>query len=364
MDQPAAAPAAQPSFLQMLITAEPWGYALFAALDGRSRLALAHTSPDFRHWVLTAAAHATISLLAYGGLSEAAWQRRFARAQQALALRAQHGRADNTLVVRVPTPSPAALQALRSIPASAGSAVTGLQLLQNQSYSGTGPSEGVHTLWLRGVGAAFPNLRSLRVSRLAGCLPHPTHLSHLIELQVCLCPAEVLTGQAAAAGPEPAAGPGIEQLIDSIAPFVPQLTTLEITNHGWHSFWPQLLTTTTTSLQRLAFDTFIDDQCVELICKRAPALQHISCPYCQLRSDFSSRTWSVRELRSTSSLYAVDLANLPQSPEGLLLQPDGRPGILHLTGEAQVRTCLGDKSRCRCLCGWRKISDLIMSVLT
>ncbi len=350
MDQPAAAPAHQTSLHQLLVSAEPWGEALYAALDGPSRLALAHTGPAYREWSLAAAQQATIGLLAYGGLSEAAWQRRFARAQQALALRAQQGRTQNSLALRLATPNPAALQALLTIAGPAGSAVTELRVLQEQSNPDATPVplnlEGVRTQWLRELGRAFPNLRTLRVSRLCGCLPSPTHLPHLTELQIAFYPAETPTGQAAAAnslaaGPEPAAGPSREQMIASIAPYLTQLTTVDISGIGWDDFKSLFLPITTTTLQRLVFGTMLDERCVELLCKYAPALEHVSCWGIHLIDDLSSKKWGVRELRTTDDFLLTDtLAKLPQSPEGLLLQPCGRPDEYHLTFHTveEVRT--------------------------
>ncbi len=251
------------NLLDLLASTGLWAEELIAKhLDPTSRIALFQSSAEGQQQVLQAAEHLTVTLLAYGGLSEAAWQKRLASAERALAVR---GPQRNTkLVLRLPTPNPAALHSILSMSEAAGRAVTELEV--HQSPSTAALTEGVHTPWLQALPAAFPNLRTLRINRLCGCLPASAQLPHLRELHVTLCAAGEST---------------ISQQCQSIAPYLAQLTALDISIRGigWKLSWSEILTTVTTSLVSLKATVRLSDQLVESIVKFAPNLETLGCDF-------------------------------------------------------------------------------------
>ncbi len=195
------------SLSDVAVAAGAWGEKLVLRLcDDQTRRALCTASKGCQQWVLQAVEQLTLTLLGHSGLSEAAWQRRLTSAKQALAARG-HVPGTTALVLHFPTPNATALQsAISSMPEAAGRAVT--ELFVRQVQSSASYTEGVHTDLLTALPAAFPNLRTLSINRLYGCLPDPSTLTHVRELRVHFCTAP----QACWA---------------SITALVPQLTTIQ-----------------------------------------------------------------------------------------------------------------------------------------
>ncbi len=111
MDASSKEQADEPGLLEALDTA--WGLALFSALDPAARLAVFRTSTQCRLFAIQASEQFSVSLLAYGSLSQADWWSRQARAEGALAVRGQ-GRS-TALILRLPTPSPTALAGITGL---------------------------------------------------------------------------------------------------------------------------------------------------------------------------------------------------------------------------------------------------------
>lgn len=104
----------------------------------------------------------------------------YSQAEVALAIRGQ-GRS-TTLVLRQPAIHPAALEAVLSLSPYAGRAATELHIHGGDMDS---PElHGVHTPFLQGFPATFPNLKCLRLARVCGTLPAPASLPHLKALTV------------------------------------------------------------------------------------------------------------------------------------------------------------------------------------
>ncbi len=299
--------------------------------EARTRLALAQTCKACYRGVLQTAEHATVTLLAYGGLSEVTWQRRLARAEQDLAVRGPQR--STKIVFRLPTPNPAALQSILSMPEAAGRAVRELEVRQRPS--GASAYVGVHTAWLQALPAAFPHLHTLRISRLCGCLPPPALLPHLKELHVQLClPAN-------SKGPGPHAACSAEQLCASIAPYIPQLAVLAASNEAGRLGlpWSHLFTTTvSTTLTHFRSDEQLTDELLGLLLKYAPALTHLRC---QLDGEnyspqYAQATWGVKYIQSNTDASAWELLlALPQSRHGLQWLPD-ESGIVSLMVTAEL----------------------------
>ncbi len=262
--------------------------------------------------MLDTAEQLTVTLLSYGGLSQAAWQRRFARAEQALALR---GPQRNTkLLLRLPTPNPTAFQSILSISEAAGRAVTNLEVQQVRSSAE--PHEGVHTASLRALPAAFPNLRTLRIHRLCGCLPPPGLLPHLREVDATIRPQP-------AGACQPHQGRTANQLFESIAPYLPQLTTISISIKSEDYDWSQLFKSTSKTLHRFRTSELASPALLRCLRTHAPALEYFLASWgAEGAGDHSQGTWAVRELGVwfSGAVCAKHLAQLPHSPHGLMLQ--------------------------------------------
>ncbi len=110
------------SLLDVAAIARAWAKDLVRRLDGPARLALYQSSSASRSLVLETAQQATVTLRARAGLRRAAWQRRLARAEHDLA---ERGPGTTTIMLRVPTPHPTALQSVLSLsePVGAGQPV-------------------------------------------------------------------------------------------------------------------------------------------------------------------------------------------------------------------------------------------------
>ncbi len=199
----------------VLATAKDWGAALYSALDSGSRLALLQTSQDCKLWVLDE--HATVSILAYGGLSEQELQKRVTRADQALAARGQQG-LTSKLLLRLATPSTTATSVTRSMSKAAGRAVAQLDVRQVRCVPDSPydkHQEGASSVFLQGLCSTLRNLHTISIQRLCGTLPPPSTLPHLRGLKVTLCPGDDVWPEAA-------------EMCRSISRYLPQLCVLDI----------------------------------------------------------------------------------------------------------------------------------------
>ncbi len=326
---------------EAMATIKGWAESLIASLDPASRSRLYKANTACRQSVLEAAQSATVTLLAYGGQSEAAWQRRLACAEQGLVLR---GPQPNTkLVLRLPTPNPAAVQSILSVSEAAGRAVTELEVRQCQSSESR--TEGVHTPWLQALPAAFPNLRTLRINRLCGCLPPPASLPHVTELDLHLIPRATPTPAAAAQASTEQDQPcspahTVHELCASIAPYLAQITTLTLSIESGRAIvplavpWVALFTSVSHTLTHFTTSAGVSDELVRLLCEYAPQLQRLcgtlGALWTGLNEDHSGATWAVTDVQS-NCFDMLDLARLPSRPTGaaVVLLPD-QGGVIRL----------------------------------
>lgn len=327
--------------MQALLAATAWSRELVnVLLDQKSRLALSQANKECRELVLEAADHTTVTLLAHGGLSVAAWQRRLASAE-ALSARGQQG-LHATLVLRAPTPVGQALESVFELSESAGTSITELRVSQQASAA---QHEGVHTAWLRGLPATFPNLRILTMSRLCGRLPPSFLLPHLKELSVQLCPAFASAG----VGSETAFTAdacSLDEQCDSIAPYVHQLTALHIGKEWGQPHeavsWPRVFRSVSITLQRFITDQQLSNELTQALLACAPALTHITCGLVHV-DGLADKAWSVTELRMLASPSCTVIEGLPQSPApGLTPLPTPR-GVVELTLDVKAQV----RKRCR-----------------
>lgn len=298
------------SLLPVLDEASAWALALVRRFcDPSSRRGLSQLCKACQLLVVEAAEQMTITLLAYGGLSEAAWQRRLASVAQGLAARGEQRGAK--LVLRQPTPNPAALQFILSIPEAAGRAVTELVVQQVQSHESE--HDGVDTPWLSALPAAFPNLRVLRIGRLYGCLPDAALLPHLRELQVHIC-ARVQSFNYHR----------LHEQCASIGALLVHVTTLHVTAGRnlpcVHLPWSRLFNITTHTLTHLETNGQVTGELLRALCARVPRLHHLRVGPVWDPSGPSKATWAVRELVVPAAYTTAEaLASLPESPELHLL---------------------------------------------
>ncbi len=311
MEPDAAVEASQagPSLLDVMASAGEWAVALIALLDPATRSTLSQTSTGLYQWVWEASPQATVTLLAYTGLTEEVWKQRMARAEHGLALRGPHR--SNKLVLRLPTPNPEALQPILSVSQGVGRAVTELEV--HQSFSWTSPTEGVRAPWLKALPAAFPNLRTLRINRLCGCLPPPAQLPHLRDLHVTLV--EQTESR------DPACTP--DQICTSIAPYLAQITALSLLGDvpygGLGIPWAKVFSGVTHTLTHLTKGGIIDQSLVQLLSTRAPALVRVSA---ESLYPAENEIWPIRELCIDCTDGEVHLHFLPLSLQGVTLLPD------------------------------------------
>ncbi len=296
------------SLVDVLTAARGWAEDLADRMDGPSRVAFYQASSECQQLVLDRAKKATVVLLGYSGLSEAAWQRRLARAEQRLAARSEERGPTDRLVLRLPTASLAALESVLGMQEAARKV---LDFEVRQVPFASAPSHpGLDATQLLSIAQAFPNLHTLRISRLCGPLPAPALMPNLRDLQC------VIRGT-----PEPLPGQtSLEhQIITSIAPFTTQISALTI-SHGESSRqlpWSTLIPAVTKTLSSLAVPNHhVSDDLVQLLCDRAPSLHRLSCVSFRLQAPHPG-PWSVRQVCAADSLGAI--AHWPDSPEGLLV---------------------------------------------
>ncbi len=379
-------PAAPGSFslLRALVDGDipsTWDSALYDSLGARGRLALFQSSTGCRDWVALGPQAATITLTGYGGIQDAVWERQIAGAEHRLALRGP--RRGNKLVLRQPSPNQAALHSLLCIAPAAGRAVSELAVQQLDTCE---PGyEGVFTPWLRALPWAFPNLTTLCIKRLAGRLPPAAMLPGLRELYIE--PVERFSDDDDVWGetydrtrrPEPLA-----DVFRSIAPYTPQLHTLEIGyQFDWLEVsWPALLDRASTALQRLSVAADIDSEGVRLLCQYAPGLQYLGvksfCPYVDTDTgsegteagqpaaseQVTGLTWQVEEL-TLSERGRVRLDMLPcTTAAGLVIQRNKGPRTacyLDLTG-TQVSNAKNTRANVKMRCSMLRLDPASLAL--
>ncbi len=317
--------------LDVVAEAGAWSSALVNLLDASSRLALCQTSSACSQLVCEESQQATVQLLAYGlGLSEHAWQSRLSAAEQALGQRAQRP-CDTKLVVRIATPSPAPLQSILSINTAAAQAVT--QLRVQQLKSSATAYEGLRTAWLAALPDTFPNLHTLHINRLCGRLPPAERLPKLAKLYVQVWPASGYSSPAPDCTPE--------QLCASIAAYVPQLTSLHVQGPLGQRPWDQLFAKASNTLTRLVTNKELSDQLLGLLLAQTPNLQYVGCEVARKHgSTHREAKWGVTKLQHMehgSHMSTARLAQLPESPAGLLLLPRPDSTVLRLGFDLQDR---------------------------
>ncbi len=306
MDAPPA-PGEQLNLVELLSAADAWAVDLISRhLDPASRLHVFRASRECQLRVLESADQFTITLVAYSGLSDAAWQRRLASAEQALVLRCAPGHRGTKLVLRIPTSHHTALQSILSISAPAGRAVTEFEV--------QAPSTPIYTPYLQALPAAFPNLRSLQLKRLRGLLPAPEHWPHLRELKVQLC-------RYADDG-----WPRLAEVCASIALYTLQLTSLDMwVNQLQPPPWESVFTASTNTLTRFSTECSLTHTLLRLLCTHAPNLQRLACyAPSELGEPFVSEqagaAWGVCEVASRD--LGEWVAQLPRcaAPQGVTLR--------------------------------------------
>ncbi len=346
MPSPPSSPTQQPpaitrSLHDVANIARAWAKDLVRRLDGPERLALYQSSRASRSLVLETAQQATVTLRARAGLGEAAWQRRLARAEQDLA---ERGPGTTTIVLRVPTPHPTALQSALSLPEPASRSVTALKVLQ-YDYPSTADSntvQGAPQPWP--AADTFP-IRTLHLNHMCGPLPSPALLPNLRELQVHLWAGCWLTKHTAQVTRT------FQVRCASIAPFLTQLESLSVMG-CWHTShvitWEAVFgSTVSTSLRQ--FETDIrspsqTSQIIPLLITHAPQLEQLSCPLAEAgdaSSATSGGTWALKRFVCRYVREASKLASLPATPAGLTLLPAGARGLTleFKVHSAEVRKC-------------------------
>lgn len=287
-----------PGSLQAVLDATAWSSQhVNKHLDGAARHAFSQVNWACNYSVLALADSSTVSLLAHGGLSSRRWQARLKDAEGGLVIRGEQ-RLPATLVLRVPTPSQAALKVTLGLSELASGSVTELRVCQQAS---TEQHEGAHTAWLHALPAAFPNLTTLTISRLCGCLPPAALLPHLRELSVHLCPAPATAGAAPAPGPY--AGSTLDDQCASIAPYTAQVSTLHVGRQWAYRRcdlpWDKLFAARTDTLQRFTTDQCLSNELVWALQECAPKLQHVTAEPGWVnteQADGPESNWSVTEL--------------------------------------------------------------------
>ncbi len=314
-------PSAVPRSLEdVAAIARAWAKDLVRRLDGASRLAFYQSSRASRSLVLETAQQATVTLRARGGLSEAAWQRRVARAEQDLS---ERGPGTTTIVLRVPTPHPTALQSVLSLSEPASRSVTALKVLQYDypSTAGSDTVQGAPQPWP--AADSFP-IRTLHLNHMCGPLPSPALLPHLRELQV-----QLWVGSTRDKYQAPIQRT-LKVRCTSIAPFLTQLESLSVMgciNTSAIIAWPRVFgRQVSTSLRQFETDIHAPDQIIPLLIMHAPQLEQLSCPLAEpvhATSAISGETWALKRFVCRYAREASELVTLPATPAGLTLLPAG-----------------------------------------
>ncbi len=304
------------SLLQALVSGlipDTWELDFYTRqLDARSRLLLSQASKGCQTWVLHRADRATVTLHANKALPEAAWQRRQASAEQALAQRA--GR-DTTLALRMFSFSYTAQHSLFNLAPAAASAVTELSV---QSFGDwVSQDSALYTPWLSQLPAVFSNLRTLQLDRVRGCLPPPFLLPHLRKLHLTLWPS-------------PKSAP-IEDICASIAPYLGKIQSLQIDTIGKSLApiripWIQLFQGVSLTLEALETGEVISDELVAILCVCTPNLATLCVEFPEVGQqgqgfigEHAGEVWSVQSIRNKGGEYrAEQLAMLPFSAGGSL----------------------------------------------
>ncbi len=113
----------------------------------------------------------------------------------------------------------------------------------------------------------------------------------------------------------------------SIAPYLPQITTLNLGSNQKQLPWASVLTAVSNTLTRFTTTHVLTDELVGCLCEHAPGLVHLGCSKSGYATSLSDKhaeaTWGVRKLCYEGRLSAEWLVKLPQSLDGLLITSKG-----------------------------------------
>lgn len=315
-------------------------------------LAVFRSSTDGRRCVLETVKHATVTLLAYDGLRAAAWERRLRSADQALAVRGEHGQ--DKLVLRCPTPKKSALDGILGMSQAAGRAVGALEVWQPGWAPGAMASP-----WLQAIPSTFPNLHTLHLTGVCGVLPQSAQLPLLRVLLIHEClPCTEWAPQAWAGAEYIPDTVLLRALCYSIAALLPQLTSLTFSSqHGdemWDDCWGWVFASLSTTLACFSTPLTLTDGLLRALCQCAPNLARLACG--NLHEDLSDHRahnraqlfpWAVTELSFSRAdegilrvLVSLDtLSQLPRSTGRLTVMPaaDRLLGLSVAVANSQVR---------------------------
>ncbi len=222
---------------------------------------------------LQEARHVRLRLDCTMGQTSVAWQRRLAAVQEALSLRSPSLPTSLSVFGDDTAGSAAAALVLPQALQGAGQCITALTFTPPLKPHTTAPAKEhlsddsvsvMGTWFLAAAAQAFPRLRSLTLLHTTATLPPPSQLPHVEQL--------VLSGNNVSA----ASSRFITALNKSIAPYLPQLTSLQYLR-ARDSYWPILLTprTTTHTLPTLATADDLSDALLGLLFAHTPALKQL-----------------------------------------------------------------------------------------
>ncbi len=312
----------QASLLDVIATAQAWGVDLIRHLDSPTRTRVFKSCRALQQFVLQSAPQATVTLLAYDGLSEAVWQRRLARAEQALITRGPGQRRGTKVLLRIPTPHPTALQSILSMSEAASQCYAALEVQQYDYPTAAGPNAAPNPPqpW---PAVVAPHIHTLILNHMCGPLPSPALLPQLRELQVHVWADHrwpVDTGRAESRR-------RVEGYCASIAPYITQLTSLTVLDAGGAAGtnpWPALFgSTVSTSLKHISSDFSQVDQILQQLLQRAPRLERVGLSVGSVKDTFSDKTWSVTELVCHFVYRADELVSLPSTQTELTVRAAG-----------------------------------------
>ncbi len=260
-----------------------------AASDPAVLSGLLTACPAGRDWVLEAAPRVTLTLDTTAEQTPAQWQRRISTLSSTLSARGSRAvRLD--IACDGSTQSSAAGYVLPSLLPGLDVAVTELGM---RSIS-TAPGQFLYTpmisLLHAAVSAFAPHLTTLSLDPCPCALPPPDLLPQLrsLTLTTPTLDAEELQLE--------------REVVRSIAPYTTQLTSLVINRDSddWHIEWPDLTPATpSNTLTSLSISSMIDEELLELVTEKLPALQSLRGARLRIDEDFSDRVWGVRELALT-----------------------------------------------------------------
>ncbi len=208
-----------------------------------------------------------------------------------------------------------------------GSCITSLDLSLTVTSQSTRKDSSIVKEFLQGVADACPRLASLTLDRCISSLPAAPPLPHLTQLAITF--------------PNPVADRAVvESFSMSLAPFVPQLTSLRIvTAPGaqWPT-WPSVFKATAHILTHIHTDAALTDELLGLLLQHATALTELRAGYLSLRTDeHKGKEWEVQRVDVRFGNGGVsDLLRLPASKAGTVVVHDRNAEVSISVASAQV----------------------------